>query len=266
MKKHQHLPWIYSSWGSDLYYFQNKPNYLADIKKVLPRINYLFTDCKRDFYIAKAHGFKGEFLGVFPGGGGFDLELMNNYMLSFANRKTILVKGYQGRSGRAIQVLKALELLKEELIAYKILIFGADKEVINYAKQSKVALWKNFSVIGKVSHLEVIKFMGKALVYIGNSNSDGIPNTLLEAICMGAFPIQSNPGGATEEIIKDGENGLIIQNYENIEEIKKKILKVLVNTKMIKKGFEINQNEIKTRLERKILIQKILLKYSNCLN
>ena len=44
MEKHKNIPWIYSSWGSDLYYYQNKPKYLRDIKRVLPRIDYLITD------------------------------------------------------------------------------------------------------------------------------------------------------------------------------------------------------------------------------
>ena len=69
--------------------------------------------------------------------------------------------------------------------------------------------------------------MGEALIYIGNSNSDGIPNTLLEAICMGVFPIQSNPGNATAEIIKHKENGLLIEDCENSEEVKQLILYAL---------------------------------------
>lgn len=67
--------------------------------------------------------------------------------------------------------------------------------------------------------------MGQSIVYIGNNISDGIPNTVLEAMIMGAFPIQSNPGGATAEIIEEGNNGFLIHNPEDIEEIKKLILK-----------------------------------------
>ncbi len=60
MENYKNLKWIYSSWGSDLFYFQNNPDYLADIKTVLARVNFLITDCKRDFTIAKNYGFKGE--------------------------------------------------------------------------------------------------------------------------------------------------------------------------------------------------------------
>ncbi|MDW8849239.1 glycosyltransferase [Flavobacterium sp. MMLR14_040] len=227
MEKKSNQKWIYSSWGSDLFYFQNDEKYLKDIKRVLPRVNYLFTDCKRDYEIAKEHGFSGDFLGVFPGGGGFDLAHMEQYKLPNEQRKTILIKGFQGRSGRAISVLKGIECLKKELIDYNIVVFGADDEVFNYVKYSVLKDWFNFQIKGKMSHQEVIQLMGQSKIYIGNSNSDGIPNTLLEAICMEIFPIQSNPGGATEEIINHHINGMLIEDCENVYEIKKIILEAI---------------------------------------
>ncbi|WKL45967.1 glycosyltransferase family 4 protein [Flavobacterium pectinovorum] len=224
MEKKSNQKWIYSSWGSDLFYFQNDKKYLKDIKRVLPRVNYLFTDCKRDYEIAKKYGFSGDFLGVFPGGGGFDLAHMEQFKLPVDQRNVILLKGFQGRSGRAISVLKAMEFLKNELSDYSIVVFGSDKETLDYAKKSMLKDWPNFQIIGKVSHQEVIELMGKSKIYIGNSNSDGIPNTLLEAICMEVYPIQSNPGGATAEVINHGVNGLLIENCEDVSEIKSKIL------------------------------------------
>lgn len=227
MEKNPAQKWIYSSWGSDLFYFQNEPAYLKDIKRVLPRINYLFTDCLRDYEIAKQYGFSGEFLGVFPGGGGFELNEMETYKLPISQRKTILIKGFQGRSGRAIPVLKAITTLKEQLLNYEIVVFGSDPQTFEYVTNSELKKWKNFQILGKIPHEEVLKLMGKSLIYIGNSNSDGMPNTMLEAIFMGAFPIQSNPGGATAELIQNGVNGLLIEDCEDEEEIKKLILQAV---------------------------------------
>jgi len=244
MKKYKQVKWIYSSWGSDLFYFQNDPSYLKDIKLVLPEIDYMFTDCKRDFEIAKKLGFKGEFLGVFPGGGGFDMAELNKYMLPINERNIILVKGYQGRSGRAISVLKALEKLYDKLGEFKIIVFGADKKVFDYVRNSVLNKWKSFSIYGKISHKKVLELMGKSLIYIGNSNSDGIPNTLIEAICMGTFPIQSNPGRVTEEVIINKKNGFIIQNCEDILEITSLLLKVVKNKELIFAANTYNINNI----------------------
>jgi glycosyltransferase involved in cell wall biosynthesis len=246
MENHNHIKWIYSSWGSDLFYFQHEPMYLKDIKNVLRRMDYLFTDCKRDYEIATQYGFKGKFLGVFPGGGGFDLVQMERYKKPIEERKTILIKGFQGRSGRAIPVLKAIEKLGSALEHYNVVVFGTDSEAFAYIASTELTTWRNFKAFGKISHQEVLELMGKALIYIGNSNSDGMPNTMLEAICMGAFPIQSNPGGATAELIQDGFNGLLIEDCEDTTLIQGLLLKSLkidfskINNSVLISNLDIN--------------------------
>lgn len=260
MLKYPKLKWIYSSWGSDLYHFQKIPEYLSDIKNVLPRIDYLFTDCNRDYNIALKYGFKGKFLGVYPGGGGFDIQKMNRLSLPISQRKIILIKGYQGRSGRAINVLRAIEGMKRELIDYKIVVFGTDPEVSVYIKDSSLSVWKNLKVYGKISRDEVLKVMGESLIYVGNSDSDGLPNTLLEAICLGAFPIQSNPGNATAEVIQNRLNGFLIEDCEDVAEIKLKIGEALKSSDLIKSAFVYNQN-YKKSLDYYSLKFEILSKY-----
>ena len=266
MKKHENLPWIYSSWGSDLFYFRNLPKFNRDIKSVLPRVNYLITDCKRDVGIAKELGFNGELLGTFPGGGGFNLSESERFIVTPASkRRTILVKGYQGRSGRALVVLKALIQIKEQLKNYKIIVFGADSKVLKFSIKNKLEDVLNISIYSRTKflpHKEILKLMGEALIYVGNSNSDGMPNTLLEAITMGAFPIQSNPGGATDEVIVHNENGMLIKDCENAEEIKGHILSALSNSKLIEKAFIINQMEVKPQFERELISKQVLTAYN----
>ncbi|MBN2869186.1 MAG: glycosyltransferase [Flavobacteriaceae bacterium] len=267
MERHTSIKWVYSSWGSDLFYFKNLPTYLKDIKRVLKRVDYLFTDCKRDYQIAKDLGFKGTFLGVFPGGGGFDFDYYNQYIQPVSERSVILVKGYQGRSGRAISVLKALQEMSEELEAYQVVIFGADPEVVSYldiyVPDYDIKVYSRLSFL---PHKEIMKFMGQALIYIGNSNSDGMPNTLLEAICMGAFPIQSNPGGATEEVITNKLNGVLIEDCENELQIQELIKTTLVDREMIEKAQTFNLENIKPKYRRSIIIKDVINTYKNLIN
>ncbi|MFZ2282389.1 MAG: glycosyltransferase family 4 protein [Lutibacter sp.] len=260
MNKYPEIKWVYSSWGSDLFYFKNIPSYLKDIKKVLPRVDYLFTDCQRDLQIAQELGFNGQFLGVFPGGGGYVLEDFGSNLKHLYKRTIILIKGFQGRSGRSIPVLKAVVQLKVVLEKYEIVVFGADQEVMNVANSMHLTEWSNFKIVGRIAHKEVLQLMGKALVYFGNSNSDGIPNTLLEAICFGAFPIQSNPGGATAEIIEDGKNGFLIQNCDDIIEIRSKIEKALVNRELLINAFKMNM-KLRNQLEYNYIREQVLNKY-----
>ena len=266
MKKYEDVKWMYSSWGSDLFYFQNNQEYFDDIQKILPRVNYLFTDCKRDYHLAKKYGFKGRFLGVFPGGGGFDLEYTDQYNKPIENRKTILVKGFQGRSGRAITVLKAIEKLKKTIKDYEIIVFGASTEVVNYCNKGELKNWENVKILGRINHEDVLQIMGKSLIYIGNSNSDGMPNTMLEAIIAGAFPIQSNPGGATAEIVEHGKNGFLIENYKNSGEIESLIVKALDNMELIQSAHMYNQTKIKPNLDRNKISKEVIIKYNSIIN
>jgi len=258
MIKNPQIKWIYSAWGNDLYYYRNIPEYKKDILKVLPTVDYMFADCNRDIIIAKELGFQGKKLGVFPGGGGYKLNEYSKYKIPFNERKIILVKGFEQRFGRAINVIKALIKIKNELKDYKVVVFGADKQF--YLKFECVSDTDFIDVKGKISHIEVLKLMGKSLIYIGNSISDGMPNTLLEAIIMGAYPIQSNPGGATAEIIKDKINGLLIDKCEDLDEISQKIILALSNNNFLQEAFDYNK-KLQLKLDFKYIRDQVLEKY-----
>ena len=261
MKNHPEIKWIYSSWGSDLFYYRNQPKHLKDMNLVFPDLDFMFSDCHRDSLLACEHGFKGNFLGVFPGRGGFNFNISDLLLKSFEKRNTLLIKGYQGKHGRCIPVLEAILRLKTELKNYKIVVFGADIEVAEFVENSEMENWNNLVILRKISELEVLKLMGQSLIYIGNSLSDGMPNTLLEAIIMGAYPVQSNPGGATEEIIVNGKNGLLIENPENVDEIRDLIQKAISDKESLKRGIEYNFKNIKPQLERETVKKQVLKKY-----
>lgn len=258
MQRNKHIKWIYSAWGNDLFYYRNVPAYRKDILKVLPKIDYMFSDCERDITIAKELGFQREALGVFPGGGGYKINEYMEFVKPLSERYIILVKGYEQRFGRALNVIKALVNIKTDLTDYRIVIFGADEE---FHRGYKSVEGTDFiEVRSTLKHQEVLKLMGASIVCIGNSISDGMPNTLLEAIIMGAFPIQSNPGNATAEIIENKANGLLIEDAENIEEIKKLILSAISNDSLIKNAFDINQ-ELKYSLGFELIKEQVLKAY-----
>lgn len=255
------IPWIYSCWGSDLFYYKNLYKHRKKIKKVLSRVDFLQTDCIRDCEIAKDLGFDGKCLPIIPGGSGYKIEELLHFKQEFESRKIILVKGYQHNFGRALHVIKALEKNTEYFKDYKIIVFGAHLNVINYINDHNLP----FKVFDRnqLTNNEVLKLMGKALIYVGNSVSDGMPNTLLEAIVMGAFPIQSNPGNATAEIIEDGINGLLIQDPEDVDNIASLILQAIRDLQMLKRAQDINEVISLERLEYETNKSRVLAIYSN---
>jgi len=247
MCKFPKVKWLYSCWGNDIFYYRGIKKHYSKIQNVLKRIDFLHTDCERDFELATNLGFSGQYLGVIPGGTGYKIKELEPFKLSISERKIILVKGYQHNFGRGLNIVKALHSIQNKIKNYRVIVFGSHDTIINYINENQL----EFSFFGRheLMHDELAKLMGKSLMYIGNSISDGMPNTLLEAIVMGAFPIQSNPGGATQEIISNNENGFLINDPESVEEIRENILKALDNFTLLESAFIKNQKIALNKLE-----------------
>ena len=267
VRKKNDFKWAYFSWGSDLYLYQNEKKHQQKIKQVLFNLNYLFVDNQRDINIAKDLGFKNEVAGIFPGGGGYQLEKIKETVAETPKENLIIIKGYHHWAGRALVVLNALELIKSDLIDYKVLVYSAHDNVIDKIAEMNGNGW-NIEFISRkkeVSQNELLKLFAKAKIAIGNNISDGIPNTLLESIILGVFPIQSNPGGASEDYISDGKNGFLIQNPEDAVEISKLISKALKSDELLEKAFLMNQ-EIAKKLAYKEIRNRVLDAYATIEN
>lgn len=261
MKKYPKIKWIFSAWGNDLFFRQQNKKDLLDIRKTLPEFDYMFADCKRDHQVALDHGFTGKFLGAFPGGGGYELSKYESKIKPFSNRNLILIKGYEGKLGRCNIILEAILNLKFLLKEFEIVVFSANEKVRKYIEVTGLENWENFSCYGLIPHSEVMSLMGKAKIYIGNSISDGMPNTLLEAIVMGAYPIQSNPGNVTEELISHDHGGLLIQDPMNAKEIEELIKKAFSKPFQLKSQIKYNFQDVRPRLERSKIRQEVLSRY-----
>ena len=87
-----------------------------------------------------------------------------------------------------------------------------------------------------------------------------MPNSLLEAIIMEAYPVQSNPGGVTEELLTDNKNGRLINNPLDIEEIAA-LLKQVIQDDLLEDGIKFNSKYIRPNLERELIKRSVLEAY-----
>lgn len=257
--------WAYSSWGSDIYLYQNQKTHQKKMIRVFSKLNYLFSDNFRDLRLAENLGFKNMIAGVFPGGGGYNLESFREYKKPASERKLILIKGYHHWAGKALVVLNALELIIEKVRHYDIYVYSAHDIVVEKIIElnTKHNLTIQYSSrYAQITHTELLVKFGEAKIAIGNNSSDGIPNTLLEAIAMGAFPIQSNPGGASEDFIEDGKNGLLINNPEDSIEIAKIIEIAIDDDDLIISAKRINSKIAEKKLDYNIIKEKVVNAYA----
>jgi glycosyltransferase involved in cell wall biosynthesis len=263
---HAHLgnrfpTWVVTNWGSDIHLFGRLVEHADRIRAVLAACNYYSCECERDVRLGRDFGFQGAVLPVLPNAGGFDLRRMTSLRQggSPCERKTIILKGYQHWAGRALTGVRAIGLAAASLKGYRVAVYLAGEDVRIAAELMSHATGIPVEFIAHCSHEEMLRWHGRSRVYIGLSISDGISTSLLEAMVMGAFPIQSNTGGA-EEWIRHGENGFIVPP-EDPEVVAAAIRQAVTDDALADRAAETNARIAQERLDERVIKPKVIEMY-----
>ena len=257
--------WIVTNWGADIHLFGRLAEHASKVKKVLASCNYYSCECERDVDLAKEMGLTAQILPIFPNTGGFSLEKIAQFRSPglTSSRRLIVLKGYQHWAGRALVGLRALELCANELAGYRIAIFSAPPEVRISAELFSQSVGIPIDLISGVSHDEMLRLHGQARISIGLSISDAISISLLEAMVMGSFPIQSCTACAAEWIT-DGRSGFIVPPEDSYP-IASAIRQAIWDDSLVDKAAELNAEVARTRLDREVIRQEVVKMYKSVL-
>ena len=253
--------WIVTSWGSDIYLFGRLAEHSERVRQVLAECDYYSCDCQRDVPLARQQGLRGVVLPVLPAMGGFHLERVAQLRQPgpVSARRLILVKGYQSWAGRALVGLRALALCADVLEGYRVAVYLAHTDVSIGAELLTQSTGIPVDVLSHCSHEDMLRLYGRARVSIGLSISDGSPSSLLEAMVMGAFPIQSCTACA-EEWIVDGESGLIVPP-EDPEPVAAAIRRAVCDDAMVDHAAELNAKVACERLDQERIRPQVIAMY-----
>ncbi|MDQ2855164.1 MAG: glycosyltransferase [Acidobacteriota bacterium] len=248
---HSFPPCIFSCWGNDLYLFGKQPEHELRIRALLSDCDYYIADCARDLPLARQFGFKGEELGVFTTAGGYDLKRMRPFRQPgpTSSRKVIALKGHQTvRGANALAALKALETCRDIMSGFELRVFSASDEIrAALRKVSEIPGLRVTEVRPRCTHEEILDLMGSARIAIGISTSDGTPNAMLEAMVLGAFPIQSDTI-STAEWIEDGVNGILVSATDS-QSIADALRRALSDDELVDRAAKINNDLVEERLD-----------------
>ena len=92
---------------------------------------------------------------------------------------------------------------------FKIVCKGPEKQSLEIKMQNI----DNVSLIGFKTTEEIIKLMDNSFAFLLTSFFEGTPTSVLEA-CSRGLPILTSNVGGLKSIIKDNENGYVIDNYD----------------------------------------------------
>ena len=242
--------WIVTNWGSDLFYFYKTKKLKKYLKKIIHLSDYYSAECNRDYKLANNIGFKGSYLPCIPNSGGINFSLAKRLRLiqKPSHRKIIVIKGYQDEIGHAKNAILALNKIVDKIQNFEIVIFSANSEIINLCKKIKLSQKIQLKIIGKNTTLcqqDMYNLFARSKIYIGISKSDGISTSMLEAIALGTFPIQSDTS-CGNEWIKNNISGFLVP-WNDINIISNKILKVINDNVLIEKSAKLNWDVVKKK-------------------
>ena len=207
-------PLLVSVWGNDFTLHAPATRRLSHLTKLtLQRTAALHTDCQRDLDLARQLGFSAEKPGVvLPGAGGIQMDIF-----------------YPSPSGRGAGGEGGIIINPRGLRAYvrsdtffeavpRVLAHHPGVQFICPAMQnqpeaeswaSRLGVGDSLSLLPRLSRVKMAEAYRRAQIVLSITEHDGTPNTLLEALACGCFPIVGDIP-SLREWIRHGENGFLV--------------------------------------------------------
>ena len=170
----------------------------------------------------------------------------NNNLISTAENQSniIVVTGRLSYVKGLIFAILAFEELKKkniyEQLELRIIGWGPDEEYLKISIKL-LGLENSIKLLGALNSNEIKNELLFAKVFLLPSISEGISNAVLEAMALG-IPVVSTSVGGMAEVIKNGENGILIQPF-SVESIVQGVSKLL-DSKILRD--KIRENAIDT--------------------
>ncbi len=250
--------WIHSNWGIDMHYFGVIPEHTPKINEMLAGIDTLVVEGRRDAELARQYGFNKRTV-TFPSVGG-GIKIPAGGLLPASKRRKILVKGMQDKVRRGLVALRALERCAELLKDYEIVLYSSNETTREAAHHFFHRTGKGITILPTVSNEELLRLNAEARLNITVNMSDGLPNSMLEAMTMGAFPVQSSTSIA-DEWIRDGVTGMLVPP-EDPDRIELAIREALLNDRMVDEAQQVNRDTVRQRLDYETIKRQAIELYT----
>lgn len=202
-------PLLISVWGNDFtLHAPSNPMMGRLTRRTLDSATALHADCQRDLRLAVKWGFDTAKLSfVLPGGGGIQPGIFHpNEELAPANT-VINPRGFRAYI-RNDTFFKAIPLILSQAPDTKFICpaMAGEAEAERWVKT--LGIQDAVELLPRIPRSEMANQFRRAGIVVSPSTHDGTPNTLLEAMACGCFPIAGDIE-SLREWIKDGDNGFL---------------------------------------------------------
>lgn len=203
-------PLLVSIWGNDFtLHAPATPQLGKYTRQTLQRANALHADCHRDIRLARQWGFSTERpYRVLPGGGGIQLDLFYPPPALPSQPVVINPRGFRAYIRNDI-FFRAIPVVLAQRPEARFLCTNMAHETQAQAWIAELGSSSSVELLPVQSRPQMAELFRQSQVVVSLSTHDGTPNTFLEAIACGCFPVVGDLE-SLREWIDPGENGLLV--------------------------------------------------------
>ncbi|RPJ24072.1 MAG: glycosyltransferase [Chloroflexi bacterium] len=241
-------PLIVSTWGNDFTWHAPSTRLMGHYTRWTMQVaDALHTDCQRDVRLAHEWGFGvNKPALVAPGNGGIRSDVFYPPARPVEEPVIINPRGFRPYvCNEAFFKAIPLVLAKQPNAKFIFALMAGESQAVQWTQELNIS--HAVELLPSLSHSQMADAFRRAQIVASPSIHDGTPNTLLEGIACGCFPIAGNLESIREWITPD-ENGLLVDPTQP-RSIADAIIFALENKNLRDKAAGLNQDMIATRAE-----------------
>jgi glycosyltransferase involved in cell wall biosynthesis len=242
------FPLIISVWGNDFtLHARANPWMAANTRLAMQRAGALFTDCRRDLRLAVEWGYSTDRPTlVVPGNGGVQLDIFYPPPEPIGTPTIINPRGFRAYL-RSDTFFKAIPLVLAKLPTAHFLCAGMSGEPQALRWLEEYGIAENVELLPLQSRMEMAELFRRSQVAVSPSTHDGTPNTLLEAMACGCFPVAGDIE-SLREWIQPGDNGFLVDPGDE-HALAEAILQAFARPSLRQHAAQINRDLVTSRAE-----------------
>ena len=242
------VPLIVSTWGNDFTLHAPSTRLMSYYtRQTLQVADAIHADCHRDVRLARDWGFGQEKPTlVAPGNGGIRSDIFYPPASSVKEPVIINPRGFRSYVRNDV-FFKAIPLVlaRHPQAKFMFTLMAGEAQAIQWVKELRVA--HAVELLPLRSHSQMAESFRRAQIVASPSVHDGTPNSLLEGIACGCFPVAGDLE-SIREWITPNENGLLFDSTD-AQSIADAIVVAIENKSLREKAAGLNQNLIAARAE-----------------
>ena len=241
-------PFVVSSWGNDFTLHAPSSRLMGQYTRgALHTTDAFHADCQRDIRLAIEWGLDASKPTlVAPGNGGIKPDVFHRGSQTVDEAVIINPRGFRPYI-RNDAFFKAIPLVlaKQPNAKFICTSMGGEPQAIQWIRELEIG--HAVELLPLLPHTQMAQTFHRAQIVVSPSLHDGTPNTLLEGIACGCFPVAGDLE-SIREWITPNENGLLFDS-NSPQSIADAIVAAIENSYLRKKAAGLNQKIISARAE-----------------